>query len=88
MATSNGHYVNFEERTKLIRQKWVTEKKYNPMAVPKIMKVVLNCGFGSEISNNPKVQQNVELMLSSISAQKPVITKARKAIAGFKIKKN
>lgn len=63
------------------------EFKYkSPMQVPKLEKIVLNCGYGSESVNNPKVAQYVEYALAQISGQKPVITKSRKAIAAFKLR--
>ncbi len=81
-------FTSIRDRIKRVTESWVKEKGYNVMEVPRIKKVTLNTGFGSEIGNNPKAIQSVELMLSVISGQKPVITKARKAIAGFKVKKN
>jgi len=80
-------YTSIRERLEVVRESW-QKQGYNPMAMPRFRKITLNVGFGSEIGNNPKVIQNVELMLSSIAGQKPVITKARKAIAGFKLKAN
>jgi large subunit ribosomal protein L5 len=45
-------------------------------------------GFGGESVNNPKVTSYIEYALSRISGQKPVVTKSKKAIAGFKLKEN
>src|SRR5215210_5581487 len=58
----------------------------NPMAVPKIEKVVLNMGVGREAQNNPKVFDQAMMELSTISGQKPVITKAKKSIAAFRLR--
>ena len=57
----------------------------NPMAVPKIEKVVLNMGMGEAISNAKLLDTAVE-ELSTITGQKPVVTKAKKSIAGFKLR--
>ncbi|MGI6365864.1 MAG: 50S ribosomal protein L5 [Bacillota bacterium] len=55
------------------------------MEVPKIEKVVVNMGVG-DAKENPKFLENAVEELALITGQKPVITKARKAIAGFKIR--
>src|SRR3954462_7932591 len=57
----------------------------NPMQVPKIEKVVINMGLGEAITNNKLIEQAQEQMMA-ISGQKPVITKARKSIANFKLR--
>ena len=57
----------------------------NPMAVPKIDKVVLNMGVG-EATGDKKLLDNAVGDMQKIAGQKPVVTKARKAIAGFKIR--
>jgi large subunit ribosomal protein L5 len=57
----------------------------NPMQVPKIEKIVVNMGLGEAISNNKLIEQAQEQMMA-ISGQKPVITKARKSIAKFKLR--
>ncbi|MFL5416990.1 MAG: 50S ribosomal protein L5 [Myxococcales bacterium] len=57
----------------------------NPMQVPKIEKIVVNMGLGEAISNNKLIEQAQEQMMA-ISGQKPVITKARKSIANFKLR--
>jgi len=55
------------------------------MQVPRISKVVLNMGVG-EATADRKILDNAVADMTKISGQKPVITKARKAIAGFKIR--
>mgnify|MGYP003425114826 CR=1 FL=1 len=63
-------------------------KKFNyksVMEVPKLEKIVLNVGLG-DIRENPKALENTINDLSIITGQKPVITKARKSIAAFKIR--
>jgi large subunit ribosomal protein L5 len=57
----------------------------NPMAVPKIEKVVLNMGMGEAIANAKILDTAVE-ELTTITGQKPVITKAKKSIASFKLR--
>jgi len=57
----------------------------NTMRVPKITKVVLNMGLGEAVADK-KILDNATGDLESISGQKVVITKARKSIAGFKIR--
>lgn len=57
----------------------------SPMQVPKLVKIVLNAGVG-ETTQNSKAMQYVEYTLSKISGQKPLVTKAKKAIATYKIR--
>lgn len=55
------------------------------MEVPRITKITLNMGVGEAVADK-KVIDNAVADLTKISGQKPVVTKARKAIAGFKIR--
>ncbi|MSQ41304.1 MAG: 50S ribosomal protein L5, partial [Dehalococcoidia bacterium] len=57
----------------------------NSMAVPKMEKVVLNVGLGEAITN-AKAMETVTRDLGIVTGQKPVITRARKSIAQFKIR--
>lgn len=57
----------------------------NPMQVPKIDRVVLNVGMGEAIQN-VKLLESAAAELSVITGQRPVITRAKKAIAGFKLR--
>ncbi|MGZ4832491.1 MAG: 50S ribosomal protein L5 [Terriglobales bacterium] len=57
----------------------------NPMAVPRIHKVVVNMGVG-EATQNAKVIDPAAAELQAIAGQKPVITKAKKSIAAFKVR--
>ena len=57
----------------------------NPMAIPKIEKVVLNMGVGESIAN-AKILDTAVDELRSITGQKPVVTKAKKSIAAFKLR--
>lgn len=57
----------------------------NPMAIPRITKVVINMGLG-EASANAKILDTATDELKAITGQKPVITKAKKSIAAFKLR--
>jgi len=57
----------------------------NVMEVPKIEKVVLNMGLGEAIQN-PKLLESAVEELSAITGQKAVITRAKRSIAGFKLR--
>ena len=59
----------------------------NPMQVPKLDKIVLNMGVGEATGDTKKVR-NAADELQKIAGQKPVITHARKSIAGFKVREN
>jgi large subunit ribosomal protein L5 len=56
------------------------------MAVPRLRKVTINIGMG-EASANPKLLDTAAAELGQIAGQKPVITRAKKSIANFKIRK-
>jgi large subunit ribosomal protein L5 len=58
----------------------------NSMAVPRVKKVTLNIGLG-EASQNVKLLDTAAAELGQIAGQKPVITRAKKSIANFKIRK-
>ena len=58
----------------------------SPMQVPRIEKIVLNVGLGEAVQN-VKLLDAVQKELAAITGQKPVVTKAKKAIAGFKLRK-
>ena len=55
------------------------------MQVPKLDKVVINIGLG-DLKENPKALENAMKDLTQITGQKPVITKAKKSIAAFKLR--
>jgi large subunit ribosomal protein L5 len=64
----------------------------NKAAVPRIEKVILNTGFGKMVSGKSskeaeKIQEFILEHLALITGQKPVLTKAKKSISGFKIRK-
>lgn len=57
----------------------------NPHEVPKLTKIVLNMGIGKAVADKKKLNNAVEEM-TLIAGQKPIITKARKSIATFKLR--
>jgi large subunit ribosomal protein L5 len=57
----------------------------SPMQVPKLEKIVINMGLGEAIQN-PKVLDAAVEDLQAISGQRPVVTRAKKSIAGFKVR--
>jgi len=57
----------------------------NIMAVPKLTKVVINMGVG-EAANDKKYLESAVQNMTAIAGQKPVVTKARKSVASFKIR--
>lgn len=77
-----------------LKEKYSTEivpslvEKFNyssVMAVPKLEKIVVNMGVGDAVSNAKALDKAVE-ELTEITGQKPLITKAKKSIAGFKLR--
>ena len=74
------HYAN-TVRAELLKQFGYP----NPMEVPKLDKVVINMGVGEAVADR-KAVDNAAIELARISGQKPVITKARKSIATYKLR--
>ena len=77
-----------------LKEKFVSEitpslmEKFNydsVMEVPKVEKIVINMGVGDAVSNAKNLDKAVE-ELALISGQKPIITKAQKSIAGFRLR--
>lgn len=69
-----------------VRQALMEKFNYSsPMAVPKILKVVVNMGVGDAITNSKALDDAVD-ELTQLSGQKPIITKAKKSIANFKLR--
>ena len=69
-----------------IRNKLQEQFNYsNPMKVPKLDKVVINMGVGEAVADSKKIKAALA-ELELIAGQKPVATKARKSIAGFKVR--
>ncbi len=59
----------------------------NVMEIPKLDKIVVNMGVG-EAKDNPKVLEAAVSDLTIITGQKPILTRAKKSIANFKIREN
>src|SRR6476469_6641061 len=75
--------VRFEQEIKPALMKEFELK--NPMAVPRVHKVVINMGVG-EATQNAKVLDPAAHELGQITGQKPVVTRAKKSIAAFKVR--
>ncbi len=57
----------------------------NPMQVPRLRKIVVNMGLGEAVSN-PKLIESAVTEMAAITGQKPVVTRAKKSIATFKLR--
>jgi large subunit ribosomal protein L5 len=72
----------------VVRKQMIEKFGYkNPMEVPKLDKIVINMGVGETTADTKKIQSAVR-DLTLIAGQKPVVTKARKAISNFKVREN
>lgn len=72
----------------VVRKQLIEKFGYkNPMEVPKLDKIVINMGVGETTADTKKIQSAVR-DLTLIAGQKPVVTKARKAISNFKVREN
>lgn len=80
MATLKDRYRS-EIAPKLIEELGLT----NVMEVPRVTKITLNMGVGEAVGDK-KVLENAVADMQKIAGQKPVVTKSRKSIAGFKIR--
>ena len=75
-----------EKYTEQVKPSLMKEFNYSSvMEVPKLVKVVINMGVGDAIANPKALDEAVE-ELTQIAGQKPVITKAKKSIANFKLR--
>ncbi len=81
MARLKTFYQN--ELKEKLKQKFGLK---NIFEVPKISKIVVNIGVGEAVSDSKKINAALE-DLASITGQKPMVTKAKKSIAGFKLRK-
>jgi large subunit ribosomal protein L5 len=80
MARLKSHYLD------VVRPALLEKFQYpNAMQAPKLDKVVINIGVGEAVSDSKKIDAAVQ-DLTLISGQKPVITKAKKSIATFKLR--
>jgi large subunit ribosomal protein L5 len=70
----------------VVKPKLIEEFAYaNPMQIPRLDKIVINMGVGEAVADSKKIQ-NATNDLSLISGQKPIVTRARKSIATFKLR--
>jgi large subunit ribosomal protein L5 len=75
-----------EEYNNKIREELLKEGKYsNVMAVPTLEKIVINVGASEATTNGEVINELVEI-LTQISGQKPIVTKAKKAVSSFKLR--
>ena len=80
MARLKDHYE------KVLKPTLIKDAGYkNPFQTPRLEKIVINMGLGDAAQDNRKVQGALE-ELALIAGQKPVVTKAKKSIAGFKLR--
>lgn len=86
-SSNGGRPPRLKERYRNeIVRKMMKEFSYsNPMQVPRLERVVINVGMGEAIQN-VKLLDRVVAELALITGQKPVVTRAKKAIAGFKVR--
>lgn len=75
-----------EKYIKEIAPAMMEQFKYkSPMQIPKLEKIVINMGLG-EVRENPKAIESAVGDLMKITGQKPVVTKAKKSVAAFKVR--
>ncbi|MEA2755299.1 MAG: large subunit ribosomal protein [Aliidongia sp.] len=71
-----------------VRAALISEFAYkNPMQVPKLDKIVINMGVGEAVQDSKKIDAAVK-DLTAIAGQRPVVTRAKKSIATFKVREN
>ena len=80
MVRLQEHYKN-----KVVQQLTEQFGYKSPMEVPKITKITLNMGLGEAVADKKVVEHAVEDM-TKIAGQKPIVTKARKSVANFKVR--
>lgn len=82
LNTNMPYNYNQEIKTKLMEEL----KTKNIMALPRVVKIVVNVGVGEAVSSKD-VLAKVQEQMSMITGQRPVITKAKKSVSAFKIRK-
>lgn len=80
MARLQEHY-----KSKVIQQLTEQFGYKSPMQVPKITKITLNMGLGEAVADK-KIVENAVADMTKIAGQKPIVTKARKSVANFKVR--
>jgi large subunit ribosomal protein L5 len=92
-TTAKPRDPNYMARRKAMYSKTVVPaltKRFsykNPMMVPRLQKIVLNMGLGAAVGNPKLIDAAVE-EIRAIAGQQPVVTRARKSIASFKLREN
>lgn len=85
VVSKNRVQVRYEEE---VRDQLVKKFGYtNVMEIPKVVKIVVNTGLG-DVKDNPKAVQTAVNELQAITGQKAVLTKAKKSVANFKVRKD
>ena len=79
--------IEYEDGIKPVLLKNSSTLFSNPHTVPKLKKIQINRGLGLEAQNKNLLKKNIE-EFEKITGQKPIITKSKKAIAGFKIRED
>ncbi|MDH7794437.1 large subunit ribosomal protein L5 [Beijerinckia sp. GAS462] len=89
LAVPKGYLPRMRKHyDEVVRKQMIEEFGYkNPLEVPTIEKIVINMGVGDAVNDTKKVTTAAG-DLALISGQKPVVTKARKAISTFKLREN
>ena len=83
---TNGYEPRFKRRyIDEIRPRLIAETGLNVMAVPRVVKIVVNMGVGEAVKEAKTLDEAVN-ELRIITGQKPMVTKARRSIAGFKLR--
>jgi len=79
--------ARLQERYKTEIVKRLAEKlgRTNPMSLPRLQKIVVNMGVGKALQDKNRMEQAAE-QLAQITGQRPQVTKARKAVAGFRLR--
>src|SRR5581483_4647222 len=89
VAEPNGHHetprLKETYRNQIVPALMKEFSYKNPMQVPKLERIVLNVGMGEAIQN-VKLLESAVSELGSIAGQRPIVTRAKKAIAGFKLR--
>src|SRR3989304_10587272 len=82
-----GGYMNFAQyyQKEVVPKLMVDLGFKNPLAAPRVLKIVLNVGV-KEALEDKKVLEIISGQLAAIAGQKPQVTRAKRAIAGFKIR--
>jgi len=76
-----------EKYQKQVVQQLITKFNYkNKFSVPKLQKIVVNMGVGRAVDNKKLIEEATK-HLAIVTCQKPLVTVAKKAIAGFKLRK-